>query len=81
MIERTCKIQNRTHGPYQNVTWCEAAKRAVEEYMVNWDYEVDDLPTAFDVEVTDTESGISRTFCIEASLRLEWVNPREVSGD
>lgn len=80
MIERTCKVLNKSFGPYRDVTWAKAAKRAVTELIWNG-FEVNCLPASFDVEVTDAESGITRTLFIEVGLRLEWTNPREVSGD
>jgi hypothetical protein len=81
MIERICKVLGCDYGPYRDVGYAEAAKKALMEHLVYHDHEIENLPVAIDVGVTDTESGISRTFNIEASLRLEWVNPREVSGD
>jgi GTPase Era involved in 16S rRNA processing len=80
MIERTCKIGCRGYGPYRDISYAQAAKKAVLEHVCDM-YTAENLPVEFSVEVTDTESGQSRWLRIEASLRLEWTNPRQVAGD
>jgi hypothetical protein len=81
MIERTCKVLGCDYGPYRDVGYAEAAKKALVEHLVYHDHAIDNLPVVIDVGVTDTESGVTRAFAIEASLRLDWTNPREVSED